>query len=171
MDSDRHLSKDIDGEEGVCSVYFLLLLRRSCTTYNVLYRPTEFRTAVLNYFIGLVSIYSTVQIASEIFIGRILRGKSISLFWFNWNVLSSADRNSLVMNIITPLFSVLYSPARSGHYSPTFAWLKIEMVEQEAPIGQYRSQMPLCTDTSLAELLLCNGEECSGRVALVPTLL
>ena len=79
MDSDRHLSKDIDGEEGACSVYFLLLLRRSCTTYYVLYRPTKFRLAVLNYFIGLVSIYSTVQIASEIFIGRILGGKSISL--------------------------------------------------------------------------------------------
>ena len=66
------------------------------------------------------------------------------------------------MNIITPLFSVLYSPARSGHYSPTFAWLKIEMVEQETPIGQYRSQMPLCTDTSLAKLLLCNGGTCTN---------
>ena len=71
--------------------------------YYVLYR-----LAVLNYFIGLVSIYSTVQIASEIFIGRIL-GKVYQSVLVQMKCLKFSRREQLGDEYYSIILGIIFS--------------------------------------------------------------
>ena len=133
----------------------------------------------LLYWTLLSSLYYPVQIASQIFLWRIHRnskGKvSPSVLVDGCSEIFDVQQRGTGWWWILLHYSRYYNILQQGQDitpSPTFAWLKIEMVEQETAIGQYRSQMPLCTDTSLAgaKLLLCNCGEGAGTGTNIPVI-
>ena len=80
MDSDRHLSTDIDGGSLLCLL--------SIVVEKVVYyadRPTSDSRSKITLLVFLYSLYSTVKIASEI-LSEESMGKPIHLFLFKRNV-------------------------------------------------------------------------------------